>query len=314
VRLGERAGTRPARLEIADPALAAAIDQLAPPGRHADAVEWRGRWHVVGWSVAAAVSLAVCGIFGLPLVAERLTPIIPAALERKLGDALDGQLRAMLDTKGLGGGFECRAGESEKSGGAALDKLIDRLQSAATLPMPLRVSVLRRGEANALALPGGRIYVFEGLIAKSRSPDELAGVLAHEVGHVVHRDGTRSMLQGAGLSFLFGMLLGDFVGGGAVVLASRTMLRSAYSREVEAQADRYAVDLMAKAGGDGRALGSVLERISGAVEPAALSLLLDHPLTKARVAAINAAASTDPTAPLLDAEDWAALKQICGRP
>ena len=58
----------------------------------------------------------------------------------------------------------------------------------------------------------------------------------------------------------------------------------------------------------------MLERISGAVEPAALSLLLDHPLTKERVAAINAAASTDPTAPLLDAGDWAALKQICGRP
>ena len=173
---------------------------------------------------------------------------------------------------------------------------------------------MRRSEPNAVALPGGHIYVFEGLVGKSETPDELAGVIAHEIGHVAHRDGTRAILQSAGLSFLFGMLLGDFVGGGAVVLASRTMLRSAYSREVEAQADRYAVDLMAKAGGDGRALGSVLERISGAVEPAALSLLLDHPLTKARVAAINAAASTDPTAPLLDAGDWAALKQICGRP
>ena len=82
--------------------------------------------------------------------------------------------------------------------------------------------------------------MFEGLIDKSESADELAGVIAHEIGHVAHRDGTRSLLQAAGLSFLFGMLLGDFVGGGAVVIGARAVLQSSYSREVESAADRYA--------------------------------------------------------------------------
>ena len=77
-----------------------------------------------------------------------------------------------------------------------------------------------------MALPGGHVYVDDGLIAIAQTPDELAGVLAHEIGHVAHRDGTRTVLQTAGLSFLFGMMLGDFVGGGAVVIAARTVLKS----------------------------------------------------------------------------------------
>ena len=85
--------------------------------------------------------------------------------------------------------------------------------------------------------PGGHVYVFEGLLAKSETPDELAGVIAHEMGHVVHRDGTRAVLESAGLSFLFGMMLGDFVGGGAVVIAAKTVLSSSYSRHAEAAAD-----------------------------------------------------------------------------
>ena len=88
-----------------------------------------------------------------------------------------------------------------------------------------------------MRLPGGHVYVFEGLIDKAETPDELAGVIAHEIGHVAHRDGMRAVMQAAGLSFLFGMLLGDFIGGGAVVMAMRTVLQSSYSREIEAAAD-----------------------------------------------------------------------------
>ena len=112
-------------------------------------------------------------------------------------------------------------------------------------------------------------------------------MIAHEIGHVAHRDGTRSILQAAGLSFLFGMLLGDFTGGGVVVIAARTIVQSAYSRDVESAADRYGVDLMSKIGGDGRALGTILERIAGTIEPG-MTILRDHPGTKERVALINA--------------------------
>jgi predicted Zn-dependent protease len=183
----------------------------------------------------------------------------------------------------------------------------------ALLAAPVKLSVIRRPEANAIALPGGHIYVFQGLLAKAENPDELAGVIAHEIGHVVQRDGTRSMLQGAGLSLLFGMLLGDFVGGGAVVIAARTLIQSSYSREVEASADAFATGLMAQAGGDGAALGSILTRIEADRKPGT-RIWLDHPEVQERVRAINAIASPRSGAPLLDAEQWAALKQICAEP
>ena len=82
------------------------------------------------------------------------------------------------------------------------------------------------------------------------------------------------------------MLLGDFVGGGAVVIGARAVLQSSYSREVEGAADRYGVDLMSRAGGDPRALGTILARIAGAIHPG-MEILSDHPDTKARVAVIN---------------------------
>jgi len=194
----------------------------------------------------------------------------------------------------------------------AFDKLIGRLEVAAALPIALSVTAVRRTEANAIALPGGHIYVFAGLIAKARSADELASVIAHEMGHVAHRDGMRSVIRAAGLSFLFGVLLGDFVGGSAVIVAAQTFLHSAYSRDVEAAADVYGVDLIQKAGGDGRALGAILARLAS-VEPG-VKILLDHPDTKERLAVIDAAAPAPvpATAPLLAPADWAALKLICG--
>jgi predicted Zn-dependent protease len=189
--------------------------------------------------------------------------------------------------------------------------LVGKLEAAAALPVGLDVMVVRRAEANAVALPGGRIYVYEGLIGKSERADELAGVLAHEIGHVAHRDGTRSILQSAGISFLFGMLLGDFVGGGAVVIGARAVLQSSYSREVESAADRYGVGLMERAGGDPRALGTVLARLQGATHPGA-DILSDHPDTQARIDVINTLAKPQaPSQPLLEPSEWQALKRIC---
>src|SRR5260370_1802231 len=116
--------------------------------------------------------------------------------------------------------------------------------------------------ANDFALPGGHVYVFQGLIDKARSPDELAGVIAHEMGHVAHRDGMRTIMQAAGLSFVFGMLLGDFGGGGAAIIAVRTVLQSAYTRDVEVAADAYRAAVVPNIGGVPPALPAIPRRIA----------------------------------------------------
>jgi Zn-dependent protease with chaperone function len=153
-----------------------------------------------------------------------------------------------------------------------------------------------------------QVYVFQGLIAKAENADEVAGVIAHEISHVAYRDGTKAVLEGGGLSFLFGMLLGDFVGAGAVVSAAKTVLQSSYTREAERAAHAYGSDLMNKVGGDARALASILDKIGGATEPG-MKILLNRPETKAR--AINKSAIPASPVPFLEAGEWAALKQIC---
>jgi Zn-dependent protease with chaperone function len=311
LRIGLHGDPVLARLETRDAALAAAIDEFADTLDRSGMSERRVRRKVILWTLAATASLLAVAVVGLPLLADRLAPLIPLSVEHRLGVAVDKQIRAMLEPPGNADKpFECGIGVGEQAGAAALDKLVRALEGSAGLPIPLRVSVVRRSEANAIALPGGHVYVFQGLVEKSDSPDELAGVMAHEIGHVAHRDGTRSILQSAGLSFLFGMLLGDFTGGGVVVIAARTLAQSAYSREVEAAADRYGVQLMTKIGGNPRALGTILTRI-GSSEPG-IKILLDHPETKKRVAAIEAATPNVTPRPLLEPREWSALRQICG--
>jgi Zn-dependent protease with chaperone function len=311
LRLGRLNSTVLERLEICDTAFAAEIDAHAALVDRTGALQRRQRLSVIGWSIGATASLLLVAWFGVPAIAERLTPLLPAAVERKLGDAVDMQIRGMLDPRHSGESFDCGKTAAGAPGRAALEKIVRRLETAAGLPFALRTEVVRRDEANAIALPGGQVYVFRGLIDKASNADEIAGVIAHEIGHVAHRDGTKAMLQGAGLSFLFGMLLGDFVGGGAVVIAAKTVLQSSYTREAETAADAYGAGLMNKAGGDARALATILDKIGGATEPG-MKILLDHPETEARVAAINKFASANAPTAFLDAAEWSALKQICG--
>lgn len=310
LRLGEAGARQLARLEVRDDALAHVIDVASESVDRTTATDRRTRRKVVGWSLLAVATLVLLAIFGVPVLADRVAPLVPLRTERWLGEAVDTQARKMLDKGDRSGPFECGSGAGEEPGRAALGKLVGKLEAAAALPIPLDVKVVRRSEANASALPGGHIYVFDGLIGKSESADELAGVVAHEIGHVAHRDGTRAILQSAGLSFLFGMLLGDFVGGSAVIIGARAVLQSSYTREVESAADRYSVELMQKAGGDPRALGTVLDRIAGGIHPGT-EVLRDHPDTKARITVINNLAGKAAPQSFLEPSEWAALKRIC---
>jgi Zn-dependent protease with chaperone function len=106
------------------------------------------------------------------------------------------------------------------------------------------------------------------------------------------------------------MMLGDFVGGGAVVIAARTVLSSSYSRQAERAADAYSVELMQNVEADPKALAAILSRIAGSKEQG-FELLSDHPDTKARIAAIDEATAKDQLRPMLTGAEWKALKAIC---
>ena len=301
-----------ARLDVADPVDQAAIRQHCHCLDTREERERTGR--IVFWSAATAVSIILCVVFLIPLLAEKLTPLIPVSYEQRIGKAVDNQLRALLRNK------ICEAPE----GSAALRSLTDRLSKARGLDVPLDVAVLDSSIPNAVALPGGRIYIFRALLEKAESGDELAGVLAHEIGHVVSRDGLRKMIQSGGTSYLFGLLFGDVTGGGAIVFASRYLIDSAYSREAEAAADDFAGKTMVSLGRPAHPMALLLKRIEAdedgdeeerdGNESGIPAFLLTHPITDQRLKALEKQVPSWPGEPLLTQEEWRALKEICKTP
>ena len=261
-----------------------------------------GAARIVGLSLLAAASLVLSAIVLVPLAADRLAPLVPPWLERRLGEGVDNQVRLLL------GRETCMAPE----GRAALESLAGKLRARANLPMPVEVAVLPSGQANAFALPGGRVYLLGGLLGRAESPDELAGVLAHELGHVAGRDGLRRLIRAGGTSALLGLLFGDVAGGGTVVLLGELLVSSAHSREAESAADGFAADLMLALGRPTRPMGAFLLRLTGEQRGGSLAPLRSHPVSEDRLAALAARDRPPTGAPLLDEREWIALKGICG--
>jgi Zn-dependent protease with chaperone function len=307
LRIGAASATVAARLEIHDAELASALLARLKRTDRSGLTDGRTRLKVAAYSLAAIASLVGGAIWGVPLLADRIAPRLPIAMEIRLGDAIDGQVRQTLDPSNGAKPFECTPGGAAQ---AAFDKLVDSLERAAELPLPLRARMVRSPQVNAITVPGGRVYVFSGLLARAQTADELAGVIAHELGHVAHRDGTKTVLETAGLSLLLGTLLGDFTGGGFAVFAARTLLQNAYSRTSEAAADDFGARLMYRLGGDPRALGGILLRISG--QPGEVPhFWLDHPEAQERADAIARIGPPSPLKALLTPAEWRALKTIC---
>ncbi len=107
-----------------------------------------------------------------------------------------------------------------------------------------RVYLMPTSTVNAYALPGGIIVFNTGLITKAKSPEEILGVLGHEIGHVVLRHGVKKYIESTAINFLSSFVLET----GNMLAFGEGMIASAYSRDDEAAADDFALDLLAKNG------------------------------------------------------------------
>ncbi|HET6839274.1 MAG TPA: M48 family metallopeptidase [Bradyrhizobium sp.] len=301
LRLSCLTGPALARLEIRDTSIAAELisrsSQLDEnvPGRHSVAA-------IVGWSLAAAVSIIGVVLFGVPLAADRLAPLVPEAFERRLGDVAEQQVKALFR------GQTCNSA----AGQAAFVKLVKAVRESAGLDTSVEAAVLSTPVPNAFALPGGKVYVFNGLLAKAENPDEIAGILAHEFGHLKHRDHMRSLIYNGGASFLIGLLFGDVTGSGALIFASRSLVTASHSREAEQDADTFAIEVMHRLGRSPKGMGELMFRVTGKQADKSLSILASHPLTEDRLQRMSDEDRPPSGPPLLTAQEWTSLKSICG--
>jgi Zn-dependent protease with chaperone function len=289
-----------ARLEIHDAAAAEDMTSRCPK-MDENLVGRRGIAAIIGWSLAAAISIIAVVLWGVPLAADRLTPLVPQSLERRLGDVADSQVKTVF------GGKVC----DHAPGQAAFTKLVNAVRESAGLDTSVQSAVMSNPIPNAFALPGGKVYVFDGLLAKADNADEIAGILAHELGHLSHRDSTRNLIYNGGTSFLVGLLFGDVIGSGALIFASRSLLTASYSREAEQNADTFSIDVMHRLGRSPKPMGELMFRVTGKEGDKGLSILASHPLTEDRLARMSKEDRPPSSQPLLTEAEWTALKAIC---
>jgi Zn-dependent protease with chaperone function len=298
------------RLILSDPEMLRAIGKVCPDLHHRP-VDRRGVRRAVVWAGAAVASLALIVFVLVPMLASQLALMIPPEREQQLGDAVADQLQTLLSLGGNDRPIIC----DTPSGVAALEQMVERLNADPHLPYPLRVDVLDHDWVNAIALPGGRILIFRGLLDLSNNPEELAGVLAHEIGHEVYRDPTRTALRAAGTAGILGLLLGDVFGASIVVIATDAVLNASYQRDAETRADETAYKLLAEAKLPSQPFANFFDKMRKkyGTTDGLLKLISSHPGLEGR--AHRAAAADfigDGTfVPVLDDQGWVALRGIC---
>ncbi|WPZ13351.1 M48 family metallopeptidase [Nitratireductor rhodophyticola] len=238
--------------------------------------------------LVAAAAVVTVGLvfaiyrFGIPLLASGAAAITPppivAAMDRGTLETVD---RVVFSPSELDEGRK-----------QELQAMFDELAGFADDAGPALKLQLRRGGAigaNALALPGGTIVVTDELVALAASDDEIAGVIAHEIGHVRERHSLQQIYRVLGIGFMVGLIGGDASQLVDDVVTQASALQTlVYSREFETHADLYSVALMARAGRDPLAFVDLLDRIVRAVGGSdETGWLATHPGTKDRREAVR---------------------------
>lgn len=246
------------------------------------------RLEVFGPRLALFVVAAVLGAlavwrFALPAMVSLAVTLTPPPLVQ----AMD---RGVLQTLDLSLAEPSRLPEAERARARAI---LDRLRAhlppeEAGTDLRLEFRDLPGMGPNALALPGGTLVLTDALVTGFPDDDVIAGVLAHEIGHVVEAHGLKQVYRSLGIYVLVALIAGD---PGPiledVLLEGGVLLSLSYSRAHETEADAYALRLADRAGYDPAGLLAFFESLPAAATERS-SWTSTHPAPAARMAAIRA--------------------------
>lgn len=147
------------------------------------------------------------------------------------------------------------------------------------------ITVLDNPQINAFTIPGGNIYVFSGLISFCDSPEQLAAVLAHEMGHVEKRHTVDRLAREFSLSVLFSIM----TGGDTVLLSDlyQTLISSGFSRSQEKEADQFALNLLEDASISPKSIASFFRKLNreNLAYDEKIELVMTHPHNNSRIKA-----------------------------
>ena len=322
-----------ATLFVGDPAFAPAL--LAQSGNLGAGQE---RWRILRPMLAATVlvAIAVGAVFVFGLNPSRaIAGLLPDRARDSIGEHV---IAGLTEQRRI-----CETPQSR----AALDRLVARLIGNSNPKLAPRVAIVDWSLVNAFAVPGRRVVLMRGLIDKAQNSDEVAGVLAHEIGHTLELHPETALVRGVGMMAAVQLI---FTGQpGTLANAGVVLAQLSYSRVAETEADEQAIRLLKAAGISSQGMVQFFERLEGLGKPAAKKdapdtkgdkeakdskdatgvkevkpveppsrigaatseILRSHPMTGARIEHIRRAGVYAAT-PALSPEDWLALRTACG--
>ena len=193
------------------------------------------------------------------------------------------------------------------------------LAHAGPQPFPYRFHVVARKEINAFAAPAGHIYLHTGTLLKARNVSELAGVIAHEIGHVAKRHIAHNFNRAlaTNIAHHVGVVAAELAAGPEAARAAHAVggvaalgYLNTFSREAEREADAFAVRLMFKAGYDPRGLATFFETLRKEGKRSAPAFLSSHPTPASRIATTREMIGRLPPGAPLEVGDGGKLRRI----
>ncbi len=241
--------------------------------------------------IIAGTALAAAAVWGLPFIAKQVPWSYETALSKRVGTPEDFTMCPIENT----------------THADTLKDLVSRIYPIfpEDQTFPIEVQIVLKKQVNAFATLGGKVFVFSGLLDQAESPEEIAGVLAHEFEHVHHRHIVQGILSRLITS---GSLAVIFSGGTVDPDAINNLLNLSFTRAQEADADRAALARLKKAEISSDGFIHFFKRLNtlGSI-PAIIS---DHPSHKDRIEMAKASSGYT-TRPILSETKWSDLKRAC---
>ena len=277
-RLNERQNASPRRVSFGDDSLLEvpdnfsfqqALDQAGY--RESFVTKSQSSWRWIGASViGVVVAVGLMFTYGVPIIAKGVVYLLPESADKLLGE----QAWPLLEKELF---------KPSKLPTTRQDEIRTKFAVFAAKQTPKAPSYqleFRRSSfgPNAIAIPGGRIVLGDELVALSADDDAIIGVLAHELGHVQHRHSMRNIVQASAVTAFISAWLGDV--SSLVTLIPSTLATLKYSRDLETEADDYAVQAMRNAGLSTQAMADLFKKLPNQDSSV---LIMSHPVTKERI-------------------------------
>lgn len=276
--------------------------RLSAPHLTSGAERWR---HARPWIFGAAAAIGFVAL----IYAAGWSPI------RSMAGFLPQTWRERLGESAVASMTEGHKLCASPDGLAAMEKLSARLSKAAGTDQPFKVAVYDWPLLNAFAVPGGQIVMTKGLIEKAGSADEVAGVLAHEMGHGIELHPETGIIRAIGLAAAVELMLGG--SGGALANMGLLLAQLGYTRTAEHEADLQALTLLKNAAISNKGLGDFFKRVEKIEDEDKVTktlkpfdLLRTHPPTVEREKLVRNQPDY-PSTPALDEASWQDLKRVC---